>query len=192
MNCWHILGIQPTADKTTIRHAYAEKTRECHPEENPQEFDVLHKAFQAAMQYARRNAGAVDVASQELPGFFMQNEESESVETGVAYLDARKIRIRKHKERAKVIRQQKRLEERYTLEEYTKQLAQQEMQAIVLGLGEQEQGQQFDFTAIDFQQVEEPLVVAEHQQAVAEVLSYEEKAWRNTPGFMESEADTET
>ena len=31
MNFWEILGISPTTDLAAIRHAYAEKTRACHP-----------------------------------------------------------------------------------------------------------------------------------------------------------------
>ena len=55
MNFWEILGISPTTDLAAIRHAYAEKTRTCHPEEDPEGFDKLHTAFQEATQYARRS-----------------------------------------------------------------------------------------------------------------------------------------
>ena len=48
MNFWEILGISPTTDLAAIRHAYAEKTRACHPEEDPEGFDKLHTAFQEA------------------------------------------------------------------------------------------------------------------------------------------------
>ena len=44
MNFWEILGISPTTDLAAIRHAYAEKTRACHPEEDPEGFDKLHTA----------------------------------------------------------------------------------------------------------------------------------------------------
>lgn len=54
MNFWQTLGIAPTTDVTAIRHAYAEKTRTCHPEDDPEGFDRLHTAFSEAMQYARR------------------------------------------------------------------------------------------------------------------------------------------
>lgn len=65
MSFWSLLGIGPTTDKTAIRHAYAEKTKTCHPEEDPEGFDALHKAFDAAMQYARRNAGRAAVLREE-------------------------------------------------------------------------------------------------------------------------------
>ena len=58
MNFWEILGISPTTDLAAIRHAYAEKTRACHPEEDPEGFDKLHTAFQEATQYARRSRRA--------------------------------------------------------------------------------------------------------------------------------------
>lgn len=52
MDIWKILGISRTADKKTIKRAYAAKTREIHPEEKPEEFKVLHEAYQAALEYA--------------------------------------------------------------------------------------------------------------------------------------------
>lgn len=64
MNFWEILGISPTADLAAIRHAYAEKTRACHPEEDPEGFDKLHTAFQEATQYARRSRRAAPAAPQ--------------------------------------------------------------------------------------------------------------------------------
>ena len=64
MNFWEILGISPTTDLAAIRHAYAEKTRACHPEEDPEGFDKLHTAFQEATQYARRSRRAAPAAPQ--------------------------------------------------------------------------------------------------------------------------------
>ena len=62
MNFWEILGISPTTDLAAIRHAYAEKTRTCHPEEDPEGFDKLHTAFQEATQYARRSRRSAPAA----------------------------------------------------------------------------------------------------------------------------------
>lgn len=64
MNFWEILGISPTTDLAAIRHAYAEKTRACHPEEDPEGFDRLHTAFQEATQYARRSRRPAPAAPQ--------------------------------------------------------------------------------------------------------------------------------
>ena len=49
---WSILELEPTRDVSAIRRAYAEKTRACHPEENPTGFLELRKAYQTAMAYA--------------------------------------------------------------------------------------------------------------------------------------------
>ena len=49
---WNILGLEPTRDVSAIRRAYAEKTRSCHPEEDPTGFMELRKAYQSAMAYA--------------------------------------------------------------------------------------------------------------------------------------------
>ena len=54
MNCWNILGIPPQTDLAAIRAAYAEKTRACHPEEDPEGFAALHEAYRAAMVQARQ------------------------------------------------------------------------------------------------------------------------------------------
>lgn len=56
MNIWKILGIAPTVDKKAIKKAYAAQSRECHPEEKPEEFRQLYEAYQAALEYAKRNS----------------------------------------------------------------------------------------------------------------------------------------
>ena len=38
---WSILELEPTKDVSAIRRAYAEKTRICHPEEDPTGFMEL-------------------------------------------------------------------------------------------------------------------------------------------------------
>lgn len=52
MNIWELLEIEPTTDKKAIRRAYAAKSRVIHPEEKPEEFKLLHMAYEAAMRYA--------------------------------------------------------------------------------------------------------------------------------------------
>ncbi len=52
MDIWKMLGIEPTTDKRAIRRAYAARTKEIHPEEKPEEFKQLHKAYQMALGYA--------------------------------------------------------------------------------------------------------------------------------------------
>ena len=38
MDQWAVLGIDPTRDQQKIRRAYAQRSRECHPEEHPRSF----------------------------------------------------------------------------------------------------------------------------------------------------------
>ena len=33
---WDVLGIEPTTDRRTIKRAYAEAVKSCHPEEHPE------------------------------------------------------------------------------------------------------------------------------------------------------------
>lgn len=51
---WKILELEPTRDVSAIKRAYAQKTLTCHPEENPEGFLELRKAYQAAMDHAER------------------------------------------------------------------------------------------------------------------------------------------
>ena len=53
---WSILELEPTKDISAIRRAYAEKTRICHPEEDPTGFMELREAYRAAMAYAEGGA----------------------------------------------------------------------------------------------------------------------------------------
>ncbi len=49
-----MLGVEPTTDKRKIKRAYAARSKEVHPEERPEEFRVLHGAYQAALKHAER------------------------------------------------------------------------------------------------------------------------------------------
>lgn len=51
-NIWRLLQIEPTRDQAQIKMAYAVQSRIYHPEENPQEFMRLRKAYQLAMEWA--------------------------------------------------------------------------------------------------------------------------------------------
>lgn len=53
MNCFDILGIEPTDNVREIKRAYAEKSREVHPEEHPVEFERLHEAYEEALSRAK-------------------------------------------------------------------------------------------------------------------------------------------
>lgn len=54
---WEILELEPTRDISAIRRAYAQKTLACHPEENPEGFLKLRKAYREAMDYAEGETG---------------------------------------------------------------------------------------------------------------------------------------
>ncbi len=57
---WDWLGIPQTEEIAAIKKAFAEKSKEYHPEEFPQEFQALQKAYHAAMAYAKAQKRAAD------------------------------------------------------------------------------------------------------------------------------------
>lgn len=67
---WDMLGITPTRDKRVIKKAYAARVKEIHPEEKPEEFQALYKAYQAALERVknaekRENVRALAVEEKE-------------------------------------------------------------------------------------------------------------------------------
>ena len=56
MTGWEILGIQPTGDLREVRRAYAERSRSCHPEDDPEGFRRLYDAYQWAQAQAKHLA----------------------------------------------------------------------------------------------------------------------------------------
>ncbi len=51
---WSALGLPGPSDLSAVRHAYAECLKTTHPEEDPEGFQRLHSAFQAASRIARQ------------------------------------------------------------------------------------------------------------------------------------------
>ena len=49
---WTALGIEPTKDVSAIKRAYGSKAKTCHPEEDPEGFLRLRRAYEAALAYA--------------------------------------------------------------------------------------------------------------------------------------------
>ena len=49
MNCWEVLGIEPTQNKKEIKKAYAKLLKQYHPEENPEEFKQIQEAYQQCL-----------------------------------------------------------------------------------------------------------------------------------------------
>ena len=56
MDIWEILGISPVKDKRLIKKAYAARSREIHPEEQPEEFMRLYEAYRMALRYVESAA----------------------------------------------------------------------------------------------------------------------------------------
>ncbi len=52
MDVWKILEMEPTEDKRAIRRAYARLSKNCHPEDTPEKFQVLYSAYQKALHWA--------------------------------------------------------------------------------------------------------------------------------------------
>ena len=76
MNCFTVLGIEPTTEKKKIKRAYAAKSREFHPEEHPEEFQRIHDAYEEALAWAERNVESE--VEQQMP------EEPRQMEMGAA------------------------------------------------------------------------------------------------------------
>lgn len=53
MNIWAVLGIEPTEEVKAIKRAYARKLKECHPEENPEGFQLLRQSYESALEEAK-------------------------------------------------------------------------------------------------------------------------------------------
>ncbi len=47
MNNWEILGMEPTEDIEAVKKAYAEKSKQYHPETHPDQFNQLHQAYKS-------------------------------------------------------------------------------------------------------------------------------------------------
>ena len=52
MNCWEILGIEPTEDIVTIKKAFAAQSKLHHPEDDPDGFQLLRSAYRQALEIA--------------------------------------------------------------------------------------------------------------------------------------------
>ena len=49
---WIELGLSGPSDLETVKHAYARRLKEVHPEEDPEGFQRLHRAYTAARRLA--------------------------------------------------------------------------------------------------------------------------------------------
>lgn len=56
MNIWEILGIGYTNDIEAIRQAYMDRSKQVHPEEHPEEFMDLQRAYKEAVHIAKQKS----------------------------------------------------------------------------------------------------------------------------------------
>lgn len=62
---FQLLQLDITTDKRAIRHAYASLVKRHHPEEDPEGWEMLHRAYETALAYAEREAGPYQSREQE-------------------------------------------------------------------------------------------------------------------------------
>ena len=63
MNFWSILGIQPTNNLKDIKRAYAKQSKVYHPEDDPENFQRLQKAYQEALAWQKSHSENEDVGA---------------------------------------------------------------------------------------------------------------------------------
>lgn len=55
---WSLLELEPTADISAIKRAYAKQARKYHPKEDPEGFLRLRQAYQTALDYAENGSAS--------------------------------------------------------------------------------------------------------------------------------------
>ena len=51
MDCWTVLGVEPFSDKKSIKLAYAQQLKLHRPDEDPEGFKQLHRAYKSALSW---------------------------------------------------------------------------------------------------------------------------------------------
>lgn len=67
MDIWKLLDIPPTNDIAAIKSAYARQAKLYHPEEQPEEFKALQRAYKLAVQAAKRQGTMPYVPPVQMP-----------------------------------------------------------------------------------------------------------------------------
>ena len=88
---WSVLGIPPTQDQDEIKRAYAEQSKLCHPEENPQAFMELRDAYRAALDAARNGQTEATETAQIQPA--QQAEEMDHSEDALAEESSQEVQF---------------------------------------------------------------------------------------------------
>lgn len=64
MDIWELLGIAPTKKRRDIKRAYAQQIARYHPEDHPDEFQLVQMAYERALLYADGKTGHVPTSVQ--------------------------------------------------------------------------------------------------------------------------------
>jgi uncharacterized RDD family membrane protein YckC len=75
MDCWEVLGIERFADKKSIKIAYAKQLKLHRPDEDPEGFKNLHRAYKSALSWIP--SGVFDDSSRLMPSPEVTFEDSE-------------------------------------------------------------------------------------------------------------------
>lgn len=67
MSYWNILGIDQTDDAAAIKRAYAARLKHTRPDEDPEGFGLLHRAYKQALADAKRLSASVSAATLDVP-----------------------------------------------------------------------------------------------------------------------------
>jgi tetratricopeptide (TPR) repeat protein len=83
MNFWHILEIDPTDNATIIKKAYAKKLKLHHPEDDPEGYQRLREAYDAALKYIKNNKDKPPIISKkekkEIPEIILKQDNIENI-----------------------------------------------------------------------------------------------------------------
>ena len=82
---WSELGLPGPSDLEAVKHAYAERLKTTHPEEDPEGFQRLHEAYQLARRLARQRAKGAPPAQPAAPPEPPPEEPEEKTEEGFDY-----------------------------------------------------------------------------------------------------------
>lgn len=64
MSIWGILGIEPTGDNSVIKKAYAKKLKLHHPEDDPEGYQQLREAYDAALKESKHITAPISLEEQ--------------------------------------------------------------------------------------------------------------------------------
>lgn len=85
MDCFEILGIEPTNNIRIIKKAYSLLLKRYHPEEYPEEFKKIHQAYEEALLYARNvqdnDIEELYIQDKDLADDVIKNTETKNFET---------------------------------------------------------------------------------------------------------------